>query len=157
MMESRRIRASVEPIDELRHKLDEIKAMLELADEVSDEATFAEAEKELVAADHLYEKLETQALLTEPGDEGNCYLSVQAGTGGTDANDWAQMLFELYMRWARKQGYDVEIIDYHEDEVAGIRSASAPSLACIGGQVLWGLACIAGFLGPNSRPYSCHI
>jgi peptide chain release factor 2 len=125
MTESRRIRASVEPIDELRDKLDEIKAMLELADEVDDAATFAEAEKELVTADHLYERLETQALLNEPGDEGNCYLSVQAGAGGTDANDWAQMLFELYMRWARKQGYDIDILDYQEDEVAGIRSASA--------------------------------
>jgi peptide chain release factor 2 len=123
--ESRRIRAMIEPIDHLVHKLDEVSALLELADEAADEATFAEAEKEVSAAEHLYDKLETQALLNEPGDEGNCFLSVQAGTGGTDANDWAQMLFEMYMRWARKQDFDIDIIDYQEDEVAGIRSASA--------------------------------
>ncbi|MBK8205476.1 MAG: peptide chain release factor 2 [Planctomycetes bacterium] len=123
--ESRRLRAVLEPIDELIHKLDEIKAMLDLADEAGDEATFAEAENELKVADQLYDKLENQALLNEVGDEGNCYLSVQAGAGGTDACDWAQMLFEVYMRWARKQGYDIDIVDYQEDEVAGIRSASA--------------------------------
>lgn len=125
MAEQRRIRAMTEPIEELRHKLDEAAALLELAEEASDESSFNEAEKELTEAEQLYEKLETQALLTEIGDEGNCYLSVQAGTGGTDACDWAEMLFEMYMRWARKQGYDIDIIDFQEDEVAGIRSAAA--------------------------------
>lgn len=123
--ESRALRAMTEPIQDLLHKLDEIKAMLDLAEEAGDEASFNEAEAMLAEAEHLYDKLETKALLNEPGDAGNCYLSVQAGAGGTDANDWAQMLFEIYMRWARKQGFDIEIIDYNEDEVAGIRSASA--------------------------------
>lgn len=123
--EMRRVKAQIEPVRKLVNKLDDIHTMLELADEAGDEATFNEAEKDLTEAAQIYEKVETQALLNEPGDEGNCYLSVQAGTGGTDACDWAQNLFELYMRWARKQGYDIEIIDYQEDEVAGIRSAAA--------------------------------
>ncbi|MCB9893803.1 MAG: peptide chain release factor 2 [Planctomycetes bacterium] len=123
--EARRIRAQTEPIDELIEKLDDIQAMLDLADEVGDEATFTEAEKDIAAAEQIYDKIETQALLNEPGDEGNCFLSVQAGTGGTDACDWAQKLFEMYMRWAAKQDYEIEQIDYQEDEVAGIRSAAA--------------------------------
>lgn len=123
--EMRRVKAQIEPVRKLVNKLDDIHTMLELADEAGDEATFNEAERDLTEAGQIYEKVETQALLNEPGDEGNCYLSVQAGTGGTDACDWAQNLFELYMRWARKQGYDIEIIDYQEDEVAGIRSAAA--------------------------------
>jgi peptide chain release factor 2 len=123
--EARRLRAQVDPIRDLIHKLDEIQAMLELADEAGDEATFNEAEKALNDALHVYDKIETQALLNEPGDEGNCFLSVQSGAGGTDACDWAQMLFEVYMRWARKQGYEIDIVDMQEDEVAGIRSAAA--------------------------------
>jgi peptide chain release factor 2 len=120
-----RIRAQVEPINKLLAKFDDIQAMLDLAEEAEDEATFNEAEKDLTAAEQVYDKIETQALLNEPGDEGNCYLSVQAGTGGTDACDWAQTLFEMYMRWARKQDFDIEMIDYQEDEIAGIRSAAA--------------------------------
>ncbi|MCB9934233.1 MAG: peptide chain release factor 2 [Planctomycetes bacterium] len=123
--EARKLRAQTEPVGELVAKLDDIQAMLDLADEVGDEATFNEAEKALREAEHIYERIETQALLNEPGDEGNCFLSVQAGTGGTDACDWAQTLFEMYMRWARKQGYDIDIVDYQDDEVAGIRSAAA--------------------------------
>lgn len=106
-------------------KLLDVQAMLELADEAEDEATFTEAEAELTQAAATYERIETQALLNEPGDDGNCFLSVQAGAGGTDACDWAETLFEIYMRWARKQGYDIDIVDFQEDEVAGIRSASA--------------------------------
>lgn len=120
-----RLKAQIEPIVNLLAKLEDLRAMLDLANEAGDEATFAEAEKELEDAANIYDKIETQALLNEPGDEGNCYLSVQAGTGGTDACDWAETLFELYMRWARKQGYDIEMIDFQEDEVAGIRSAAA--------------------------------
>ncbi|MCA8911155.1 MAG: peptide chain release factor 2 [Planctomycetes bacterium] len=121
----KRVKAQVDPIRKLLAKFDDIQAMLDLANEAEDEATFVEAEKELSAAEQVYDKIETQALLNEPGDEGNCYLSVQAGTGGTDACDWAQTLFEMYMRWARKQDFDIEMIDYQEDEVAGIRSAAA--------------------------------
>jgi len=123
--ELRRLKAQIEPTTKLITKLEDIRAMLDLAEEVGDESTFAEAEKDLAEATGIYEKIETQALLNEPGDDGNCYLSVQAGTGGTDACDWAETLFEMYMRWARIQGYDIDIIDYQEDEVAGIRSAAA--------------------------------
>jgi peptide chain release factor 2 len=125
MAETSRIKAQVEPIEELQQRLLDVKAMLDLAEEVGDSDTFTEAESELHAIEQLYEKIEIQSLLNEPGDSGNCYLSVQAGAGGTDACDWAEMLFEMYVRWARLQKYDVEIVDYQEDEVAGIRSASA--------------------------------
>jgi peptide chain release factor 2 len=125
MAEARRLRALTEPLEELLTHIGDIRAMLDLAEEAGDEATFAEAEKELAAASREYERVEIQALLNEPGDAGNCYLSVQAGAGGADACDWAHTLFEMYLRWARKQGYEVEIVDYQEDEVAGIRSASA--------------------------------
>jgi len=125
MAEASRIRAQTEPFEDLLTRLGDVQAMLDLAEEAGDTATFDEAAAELESITQLYERVEIKALLTEPGDEGNCYLSVQAGAGGTDACDWADMLFEMYLRWARIQKYDVDIVDYQEDEVAGIRSASA--------------------------------
>lgn len=123
--ENSQLKAILSPIDDLLSKLDDIDAELELAGEVSDEAEFNIAEENLKLALADYEKIETKALLNEPGDEGNCFLSVQAGTGGTDACDWAERLFEMYIRWARKQGFDIDIMDMNEDEIAGYRSASA--------------------------------
>jgi peptide chain release factor 2 len=125
MSENNSIRAQTVPMEELQQRLLDVKAMLDLAEEAGDSDTFTEAEAELHAIEQLYEKVEIQSLLNEPGDAGNCYLSVQAGAGGTDACDWAEMLFEMYVRWARIQKYDIDIVDYQEDEVAGIRSASA--------------------------------
>ncbi|MDC1141498.1 peptide chain release factor 2 [Planctomycetota bacterium] len=123
--ENSNLKALLSPIDDLLAKLDDIDAALELANEVSDEAEFISAETDLAQATTTYEAIEAKALLNEPGDEGNCYVSVQAGTGGTDACDWAEKLFEMYIRWARKQGFDVDIMDMNEDEIAGYRSASA--------------------------------
>jgi len=123
--EGRKLRALVEPLRKLDKQLADIGALLDLAEEAEDSATFNEAEADLKVADALYDKIETQSLLNEPGDEGNVFLSVQAGTGGTDACDWAATLYELYMRWARIHDFDIEQIDMQEDEVAGIRSATA--------------------------------
>ena len=100
--EVRRLRAMVEPLRKLDKLLADTEAGLDLANEAEDEKAFAEPEAELGQAEELYELVETQSLLDEPGDDGNVFLSVNAGTGGTDACDWAHTLFELYMRWARR-------------------------------------------------------
>ncbi len=123
--EGRKLRALVEPLRKLDKQTADLQALLDLANEAGDEATFAEAETELAAAETLYDRTETQSLLNEPGDEGNVFLSVQAGTGGTDACDWAATLYEIYMRWARLHDFEIEQVDMNEDEVAGIRSATA--------------------------------
>lgn len=122
--EANRHKGITQPTEELLQHLDDVGAMLDLADEVSDEATFNEAETEIDRIEAEYQALETKALLNQPGDEGGCYLSVQAGVGGTDACDWAEDLFELYIRWANTKGFTTDIVDYQEDEIAGIRSAS---------------------------------
>lgn len=123
--EVRTLRALVEPLRKLDKQIGDLQAMLDLANEVGDEATFTEAETELKTAEELYDKVETQSLLDEPGDDGNVFLSVNAGTGGTDACDWAQMLFEMYLRWAAIHEFEIEMVDHSEDEVAGIRGATA--------------------------------
>src|SRR5437879_12679185 len=67
---------------------------------------------------------EMQAMLSGPQDASNAYLRIQAGTGGTEACDWAQMLLRLYARWAERHGYQAEIIDELRNDAAGIRSAT---------------------------------
>lgn len=120
-----RMKAQIGPIEELNNKLRNISALLDLAEEMGDTESFTQAENELAAAGEIYDDIETKALLNEPGDAGGCYINIQAGAGGTDACDWAETLFEMYMRWARKQGFDIDVIDFAEDEVAGIRHAAA--------------------------------
>src|SRR5262249_59001981 len=67
---------------------------------------------------------EMRAMLDGPQDASNAYLRVQAGTGGTEACDWAQMLLRMYGRWAERSGFSVELIDELKNEEAGIRSAT---------------------------------
>ncbi|WP_448587650.1 peptide chain release factor 2 [Thermocrinis sp.] len=81
-------------------------------------------EEELGAVEKLIEELELKIFLSGEMDEKNAYLTVQAGAGGTEACDWAEMLFRMYRRWAEKKGYEVEVIDYQPDDVAGIKSAT---------------------------------
>src|ERR671935_2403607 len=67
---------------------------------------------------------EMQAMLSGPQDASNAYLRIQAGTGGTEACDWAQMLLRMYARWAERHGYTAEVVDELRNEEAGIRSAT---------------------------------
>jgi peptide chain release factor 2 len=73
---------------------------------------------------HDVEESETQMLLGGENDARNCFLDINAGAGGTDAQDWAQMLYRMYLRWAQRQGFKVEELDYQPGEEAGIKSAS---------------------------------
>lgn len=124
MAEVKKYRAVVLPFEKLAKRIDDVQALLELADEAGDESTFNDADKELAGIESEYEKLEVQSLLSEPGDDSNCFLTVQAGAGGNDACDWAAQLFEIYARYARRHDYEVEIVDYQDAEVIGIRSAT---------------------------------
>src|SRR5207248_8677222 len=84
----------------------------------------AELDAELRTMEKRLGDFEMQAMLSGPQDASNAYLRIQAGTGGTEACDWAQMLLRLYARWAEKHGYQAEIIDELRNDEAGIRSAT---------------------------------
>jgi len=122
--ELRRLKTSVAPIQELATAGDDMTVLLEFADE--DES--GESEAELVSTvDRLKEdidKVEIQATLAEPEDACAAYVTVQAGEGGTDSADWAQMLMRMYARWGERHQYKVEEIDISYGEEAGIRNAT---------------------------------
>ena len=114
------LRDEIEPFHQLHHRAQEA---LELA-ELDDESLRAELTSEVEAMEAETARREIAALLSGPYDKGNALLSINAGAGGTDSQDWAAMLERMYLRWAERRGYEVEILDRNEGEEAGIKSVT---------------------------------
>jgi len=112
----------LKPYEELESAAGDVQALVELADE--DSSLEAELERELAPFEKRLDDFEMRAMLDGPQDASNAYLRIQAGTGGTEACDWAQMLMRMYARWAERNGYEVEIVDELPNEEAGIRNAT---------------------------------
>lgn len=116
------LKATIDPLVSISSASDELIDMIELVEE---DAEFeAEFTRELVRIENVVEKLELQALLGGPHDDASAIVSINARDGGTDANDWAEMLLRMYTQWARNREYDVELIDRNDNEEAGINSAT---------------------------------
>ncbi len=116
------LNAVLKPFEELASQGEEITTLAELAEE--DASLEAELEQQLPRFEKAVEAFELKAMLDGPQDGSNTYLRIQAGAGGTEACDWAQMLMRMYTRWAERNGYEVEIVDELRNEEAGIRSAT---------------------------------
>ncbi len=97
--------------------------MIELAEAEDDPALVAEAEKSLHALKAEVARRELESLLSGELDGNDCYLQVNSGAGGTEAQDWADMIFRMYTRWADQHGYKLAIMDHQPGEVAGLKSA----------------------------------
>ena len=106
----------------LHRQAADLQELIVLAEE--DEALRAEIAAETAEVLEQLERLELQLLLTGPYDEADAILAVHAGTGGVDAQDWAEMLLRMYLRWAGKAGLQAEVLDVTEGEEAGIKSAT---------------------------------
>jgi peptide chain release factor 2 len=116
------LNALLKPYKELAATADELKAACELAEE--DESFSPEVEATLLRIEPQVDDFELRSVLDGPQDGSNAYLRIQAGTGGTEACDWADMLRRMYVRWAERHGYAVEVVDELPNEEAGIRSAT---------------------------------
>ncbi|WP_099137661.1 peptide chain release factor 2 [Xenorhabdus innexi] len=114
----------VETIDQLEQGLEDVNGLLELAVEADDEETFNEAVAELQQLEEKLEQLEFRRMFSGEYDSANCYLDLQAGSGGTEAQDWASMLMRMYLRWAESKGFKTEIIEESDGDVAGLKSAT---------------------------------
>ncbi len=115
---------SVNSWRELKRRVEDGQVLLEMAVEADDEGTFQEVKSELASLDALVNDLEIAKMLSGELDMNNVYLSVNAGAGGTEAQDWCEMLYRMYMRYAESHGYKVETMEYNEGEGAGIKSAT---------------------------------
>jgi peptide chain release factor 2 len=116
------LNAILKPFDELQAAAGDLGALTELAEE--DAALEAELEQELTGIEKRLGVFELQAMLSGPQDTSNAFVRIQAGTGGTEACDWAQMLLRMYARWAERHGYQTELVDELRNDEAGIRSAT---------------------------------
>ena len=114
----------VKTIDNLTNGLADAESLLDMAVEEDDEGTVQEIEADLENLDKELEKLEFRRMFSGEMDANNAYLDIQAGSGGTEAQDWANMLLRMYLRWAERRGFKSEIVELQEGKVAGIKSAT---------------------------------
>jgi peptide chain release factor 2 len=108
----------LKPFDEMIAEMTDLELMFEL----DDEELCAEIPGKLKILEDRLEELETKALLNGPYDGNAAIVTINARDGGTDANDWAEMLFRMYSLWAKANGYEIELLDWQENEEAGINS-----------------------------------
>jgi len=111
-------------LDQLTRGLRDAGELLEVAAAESDDATAAEIEADAARLGHEVELLEFQRMFPGKMDSHNAFLDIQAGAGGTEAQDWAAMLLRMYLKWADRHGIKTEIIDQSPGEVAGIKGAT---------------------------------
>jgi peptide chain release factor 2 len=116
------LKAVLKPFEETIKSTENLAALVEMAQE--DEGLAAEAPGELERIERRLDDLETKALLSGPLDANAAILSINARDGGTDANDWAEMLLRMYLNWAKDHDYETELLDRQENEQAGINSAT---------------------------------
>jgi len=120
MKQAAEIHSEVESIALLRKRIYD---SIELA-KLEDESLTADLEKETLQIERELDALELSTLLSGPYDKGNAILSIHSGMGGVDSQDWAAMLERMYLRWAEKEGYLTDILDFSEGEEAGIKSVT---------------------------------
>lgn len=118
------LKAVIEPIDNILREIEDLKALRDLAEEANDQPSREEADRMLSQLEARGEKIELQALLDGKSDPLNCFVTIQAGAGGTEAQDWAEMLARMYLYFWEKRGWDVSEVDRQYGEQAGIKSAT---------------------------------
>ncbi|MBN2864803.1 MAG: peptide chain release factor 2 [Thiotrichales bacterium] len=114
----------VSTVSGLDEGVESCKELLEFAEMEDDEEMVVEVEAELDRLQTMLEKLEFQRMFSGELDPNNCYIEIQSGSGGTEAQDWANMLLRMYLRWADSHGYKSEILEITAGDVAGIKGAT---------------------------------
>lgn len=118
------LQATVDTIDKLTVGLADAKELLDLAAAEQEVDVFNGVIKDLDALDEQLAQLEFKRMFPRELDPNNAYLEIQAGSGGTEAQDWAEMLLRMYLRWGEKHGFHVELVEVSAGDVAGIKSAT---------------------------------
>jgi len=118
------LEAVVTTIETLDTGCDDASDLLDLAVEEDDEDTAQSVEQDLASLEDALEKLEFRRMFSGETDENNAYLDIQAGSGGTEAQDWAEMLLRMYLRWGEDKGFKTTLVEASAGEVAGLKSAT---------------------------------
>ncbi|WP_390854026.1 peptide chain release factor 2 [Aporhodopirellula rubra] len=122
VMQLKTLKGIVGPLDDLTESAGDLDALFEMAEE--DESIEQEVRTEIERLEEVLDDLELKALLNGPHDSAGAIVTINARDGGTDANDWADMMLRMYSAWAVGQGFKIELLDRQENEEAGINNAS---------------------------------
>ncbi len=124
MRERQKLDAALSAVRALENELHDSTGMIEMAEAEGDAALVTDAEKQVTALAARAEKQRLGSMLSGEADGNDAYVEIHAGAGGTESQDWASMLFRMYMRWAESHGYKLQLIEESEGEGAGLKSAT---------------------------------
>ncbi len=124
MKELKSLKDVIETMEVLETSHEDIGVLIEMAYDENDASLIPEIEEELKAFRESYENIRIQTLLSGEYDKDNAIVTLHAGAGGTESCDWASMLYRMYTRWAERKGFRVEVLDYLDGDVAGIKAVT---------------------------------
>jgi len=118
------LKAAINPIESLLRGIDDVRALYQLGEEAGDPDALAEADRTLADLETKAEQVELQALLDGPNDPRNCFFTIQAGAGGTEAQDWVEMLLRMYLYFFERSRWEVSEVDRQWGEQAGLKNVT---------------------------------
>jgi peptide chain release factor 2 len=124
MRERQQLEGLISGVERMRRDLDDNRALIEMGEAEGDAAIVGEAEAALKKLLPEVQQRKIETMLSGEADANDAYVEVHAGAGGTESQDWAQMLYRMYTRWAEQRDYKVDLLEMHEGEEAGIKSAT---------------------------------
>jgi peptide chain release factor 2 len=124
MRERTHLEQAIKGVQEMEQEVEDAATLIELGEAENDESVIAEADASLTAIRDQAAKRELETLLSGEADSNDCFLEIHAGAGGTESQDWAQMLMRMYVRWAEGHGYKVEWLEESPGEEAGMKSGT---------------------------------
>ncbi len=124
MKELNDLQSGVKTIHDLYEKYEDILTLIEMAEEEDDASLLPEIREEIDTFKKQYEDLRIQTLFTGEYDDCNAIVTLHAGAGGTESCDWCSMLYRMYTRWCESKGYEIELLDFLEGDVAGIKTVT---------------------------------
>ena len=124
MRERNHLKSAISKYKSLEQGIDDAVTLIELGEAANDEDSIAEGEEALTQLHKEAQKQELESLLSGEADANDCYIEIHAGTGGTEAQDWAEMISRMYVRWAEAHGYKIELIEESPGEEAGLKSVT---------------------------------
>jgi peptide chain release factor 2 len=122
--EKKTLESVVVTLDTVGRQLHDARDLFEMAREEDDDATLRSIERDIEHLEKIVADMEFRRMFSNPLDPNNCFVDIQSGSGGTEAQDWAAMLQRMYLRYCERRGYSVEIMEESPGEIAGIKSAS---------------------------------
>ncbi len=124
MRERQRLDTAIAAVRRIERELDDNIGLIELGEAEGDSGVVGDAEAEIAQISEEVARRQVEMLLSGEADANDAYLEVHAGAGGTESQDWAEMLLRMYTRWAARHGFKVDVLEMHDGEEAGIKSAT---------------------------------